>query len=1143
MQKPIALTAILLLLLALVLYTCAPEITNQYEPLLIDIHPDIAVTTADKVREEVNVDLADGLSLTAWATDSLVSDPISISVAPDGRVFYTSATRQSNSEFDIRGHQDWMTASISFETVEDRRAFLRATFSADSEQSITHLKDLNEDGVRDWQDLAVEKENVWFVSDQSGNGYADRTQRYLEDFGEEITDVANGIEFLNGEVYIGVGPDLWRTQDRNADGTADATESLSHGYAVHIGFSGHGMSGVTVGPQGRIWWGIGDIGMNVVDKDGKHWKYPNRGVVVRCEPDGSYFEVFAAGVRNTHEFAFDQYGNLITVDNDGDHAGERERLVYLIDGSDSGWRINWQFGKYTDPKNNDYKVWMNEKMHLPRNDEQAAYFLPPIQNFVNGPTGLVYNPGTALSPEWYDQFFVAEFRGSPSNSPIHAFSMQPDGAGFALDQHREVVRGLLPTGIDFGPEGALYFGDWINGWGTKQEGRIWKIDVDPTAAESELRAATQLLLQSNWNDKRVTELKELLAHQDQRVRRNAQFELAEKELNGFKTLVKVAADSEQTPLARIHGIWGVAQMLRRGYRNDGRLFIDLLDDKDEEIVAQAAKMIGDLRLSTGGEKLIELLSSDNPRVQFFAMEALGRKEVKSALPDVIKLVRRNAGRDTWLRHGAMIALARLGNASALAGYAQDDSKAVKLACIVALRRMASPLIEAYLADEDEYIAAEAARAINDDYSIPEALPALAASLDITGRTSEPLLRRAINANLRVGKDENVDHLVGYAANPDAPESMRAEALATLAHWKSPSVFDRVDGRYRGEIPHDDAYARTKITEIAPPMMLEGPQVLRLAAIDAAAGLGYRAASESLVDLLQNDPSPAIRAAALAALDQLRAPGLENYLRIAMNDRDNTVRAASLSLLPKSTVAPAEASKLYADIIENGSMAEAQAALSGLAELAGLEAESLLGQLLTKLRGGTFPAPLQLDLVEAIESRDSSTLTAELAQYETELLAVDELGFHAMALAGGDPKAGYGIFYWNSTAQCTRCHAVFEYGGNVGPVLEGVADRLGMRELLTSVIRPSADLAEGYEVVLVTLNNEEMLSGIVAERTEDFLTLKVGKADTQSIPVTDIAEVETLPSSMPSIEGKLSRQEIRDLVAFLGSLRGEHAESK
>ena len=82
---------------------------------------------------------------------------------------------------------------------------------------------------------------------------------------------------------------------------------------------------------------------------------------MRSEPDGSNFEVFATGIRNLQEFSFDEYGNLISVDNDGDHQGETERVVYIPYGSDSGWRSNWQYGKYTDAKNNRYNVWMDEQ--------------------------------------------------------------------------------------------------------------------------------------------------------------------------------------------------------------------------------------------------------------------------------------------------------------------------------------------------------------------------------------------------------------------------------------------------------------------------------------------------------------------------------------------------------------------------------------------------------------------------------------------------------------------------------------------------------------------------------------------------------------------------------------------------------------
>src|SRR3546814_17659925 len=79
---------------------------------------------------------------------------------------------------------------------------------------------------------------------------------------------------------------MWRIDDRNGDGLADFKESISHGYGVHVGFGGHGMSGLIKGPDGRIYWGIGDIGFNGVGPDGRKWEYPNQGVIVRANPCG-----------------------------------------------------------------------------------------------------------------------------------------------------------------------------------------------------------------------------------------------------------------------------------------------------------------------------------------------------------------------------------------------------------------------------------------------------------------------------------------------------------------------------------------------------------------------------------------------------------------------------------------------------------------------------------------------------------------------------------------------------------------------------------------------------------------------------------------------------------------------------------------
>src|SRR5690606_26455860 len=262
------------------------------------------------------------------------------------------------------------------QTVEDRRAFLHKEMSPENSHLNEWMADLNGDGSHDWKDLTVEKEHVYRLEDTNADGVADLSQLMVADFHEEITDVAGAILFHEGDLFVGVAPDMWRMKDTNGDGIADEKTSISHGYGVHIGFGGHGMSGLEMGPDGKLYWGIGDIGFSGEGPDGKEWKYPNRGVIVRSNPDGSDFEVFAMGVRNTHEFVFDEYGNLISVDNDGDHPGEKERLVYIVNGSDTGWRINWQFGKYSDPDNNTYKVWMEEEMFKPRFEGQAAYFIP-----------------------------------------------------------------------------------------------------------------------------------------------------------------------------------------------------------------------------------------------------------------------------------------------------------------------------------------------------------------------------------------------------------------------------------------------------------------------------------------------------------------------------------------------------------------------------------------------------------------------------------------------------------------------------------------------------------------------------------------------------------------------------------------------
>jgi hypothetical protein len=187
-----------------------------------------------------------------------------------------------------------------------------------------------------------------------------------------------------------------------------------------------------------------------------------------------------------------------------------------------------------------------------------------------------------------------------------------------------------------------------------------------------------------------------------------------------------------------------------------------------------------------------------------------------------------------------------------------------------------------LRDPDPLVVEEAARAIHDDLSIPAALPALAASLDTVPK-SEVIVRRAINASLRVGTPQAAATLLAYALNESAPGPMREEALGTLRVWKNPPRLDLVDGRARDIKPAAiEGVLGPKLGEL---LALKDP-ALKTLGIEIMIAHELKAGAGQIAAIVTDDKaSGELRAQALRLIagDQRKDPAFGRALDAALQE--------------------------------------------------------------------------------------------------------------------------------------------------------------------------------------------------------------------------------------------------------------------
>ncbi len=1101
-----------------------------------------------------------------FAAEPDVANPVALHVDNRGRVFVCESFRQEEGVEDNRSHPDWLNDDLAAQTVQDRIDYIRKHIP-DADKSYTAYDD-----------------RLRLLVDSNVDGVADKVTVFADHFNQIEDGTGAGVLSHKGDIYFTCIPHLWRLRDTDGDGRSNERESLASGFGVRTAFRGHDLHGLTIGPDGWIYFSIGDRGYNI--DDGKD---PASGAVFRYNPDKNYPyinpQIVATGLRNPQELAFDDYGNLFTCDNNSD-SGDKARWVAVLPGSDAGWRMYYQYLPDRGPFNRE-KLW-----HTYNPESTPAYIVPPVANISDGPSGLAFYPGTGLSEHFKDRFFLADFRGNAASSGIRTFRVKPEGAFFKVDDMEQTIWNILATDIDFGPDGRLYLADWVFGWVGEKKGRVYTFQ-DKEAANQPVALEVKQLLNEGVTKKTEQELADLLSHPDRRVRYESQFELVARTLasarseppqhlanpggQAARSLIKTA----KTPgpmLGRIHALWAIAQVVDLDLENqifDGvfsALIQQIAQDSNPEIRAQAMKhsrLSG--RSSAMRELSVKSLDDPNERVRYFATLALGWQGELDDLQHVSDLLAANDNVDPALRHAGIMAIYQIIRrhwlpiqysflepepttpfpAAILQQFGQQAPAPTRLAFCAALRRiipelpshppkrkregrqfLASALAQ-MLSDPDPRIALEAARAIHD-VPLIEAFPQLAITL---GRSQDlPYLRRALNANLRLGDQASAARIAEFVVNPNVPQPLRLEAIQLLGQWAKPNPRDYVLGDWRPIDPRSAEPAVAALNRIQSALHKE--EELLAATLEAGNQLGVKYAPGPLQALVLDDSLyEASRIFALQNLKQSDAKLFDKTYRELLANVDSQPDQLAVKLIDLHLETEPNDIQLIDAYLKNDSrsLKGKQEIIALLGQMKDPNSAGRLAAALQQAERNELPNELRLDYVMAAERRNEPEMVESLKQYRTaiESAAADKTARYTDSRFGGNAERGRQIFFYKTEVSCVRCHNIDGTGGEVGPDLSGVSINKTRDYLLEAIADPNKTVAEGYNQTILLTTDGLTLTGLVKTESDKELALLDAEGVLKTIPTAEIEDRKVGKSSMPEdLVDKLSPQEIRDLVEYL-----------
>jgi putative membrane-bound dehydrogenase-like protein len=937
--------------------------------------------------------------------------------------------------------------------------------------------------------IRKEGDRIQVLVDEKGEGKATKAVTFYQ--GEDLYGplgvcVAPYAGGKGQRVFVCQSPDILVFEDKDGDLKADGPPKK---FLTGIGGfdHDHGVHGINIGPDGKLYFTIGDsgvTGLQSADGKGKKWVSNTtdvqKGTVWRVDQDGTNLELIAHNFRNNYECCVDSFGEVWLSDNDDD-GNQQTRICFVMPGG------NYGYG----PRGAGQTHW---------HEEQPGIVHKTLRTGFGSPTGITFYEGT-LFPKKY-QGSLLHCDAGPRE--LRWFHRKPKGAGYELEKEILLTSSdnwFRVSDVCVAPDGSIFVADWYDrgvgghGMGDPTDGRIYRItpkghkgytipELKLDTKEGVLAAlanpcqATRALAMAAldampWKDAVNTLSSEIekvgplavariywqVPRLNNRAPKGSYIGLGPGISEG-----EFADQTQQLALRRQHyerkrlpalGFGGQGQQITPGYSREFALLLQYvpLDEFPKETFYTIAKKYDGqdifyraaLNIACGTDSarrdaILADFDKHFPEWDDKTADLVWELRPKSVLPRLGKLL--GDGKLTAAQKARVIDIIA----------ANDDPEAGK-SVLEVLKSDAAPEVKARAIESLKQFLPTKWKPLQGGKELASALDDLLkdAKTQATG----------LQLVAAVGGADRVAAVAAIASDDKVALEIRKEAVRTL-----------------GKIPAAESVAA--LVKVGTP---ENP--LSIPAIQALGEL-----------LPKGQKPPAFSAQALEALQKAIAsekakPELKSAALAALAGNQAGTQwlldAHKKNELPKELVA--ETGRLLRN-----------------SPFQGLRNQALLA----------FPAAGKLD--------------------PKKLPPVAELARRA-----GDVARGKAV--WNASlagnAQCAKCHMVRGVGGQVGPDLSMIGKKASRENLYESILIPSKAIADQYIQTSVTTNTEITVSGLLVGETADSLTLRDANGKDTTVAKKDVeGPVRKLKVSiMPDdIVASLTEDELADLVAYLETLK-------